>query len=55
MNSSLDKIVKNLSGEDFKHLTEEFGSKNLRFLKQKGVYPYEDMNSFERFNEKNAC
>ena len=52
MNFSLDKLVKNLSDEDFKNLVEEFGSKNLELLKQKGVYPYEYMNSFERFNEK---
>ena len=52
MNSSLDKLVKNLSDKDFKYLIEEFGSKNLELLKQKGVYPYEYMNSFERFNEE---
>ena len=27
MNSSLDKLVKNLSGNDYKYLTEELGSK----------------------------
>ena len=54
MNSSLDKLVKNLSDEDFKYLLEEFGSKNLKLLKQKGAYPYEYMNSFERFKEKNC-
>ena len=32
-----------------------FGSKNLEILKQKGAYPYEYMNSFKRFNEKNLC
>ena len=53
MNSSLDKLVKNLSDEDFKYLVEEFGSENLELLKQKGDYPYEYMNSFERFNEEN--
>ena len=52
MNSSLDKLVKNLSDEDFKYLVEEFGSENLEILKQKGAYPYEYMNSFERFNEE---
>ena len=52
MNSSLDKLVKNLSDKDFKYLVEEFGSRNLEILKQKGAYPYEYMNSFERFNEK---
>ena len=52
MNSSLDKLVKNLSDEDFKYLVEEFGSENLKLLKHKGDYPYEYMNSFERFNEE---
>ena len=52
MNSSLDKLVKNLSDDDFKYLAEEFGSENLEILKQKGAYPYEYMNSFKRFNEE---
>ena len=30
----------------------EFGSKNLELLKQKGTYPYEYMDSFKRFEEK---
>ena len=29
MNSSLDKLVKNLSDEDFKYLIEEFTSENV--------------------------
>ena len=33
----------------------KFGSENLELLKQKGDYPYEYMNSFERFNKKIAC
>ena len=52
INSSLYKLVKNLPDEDFKYLVEEFGSENLELLKQKGDYPYEYMNSFERFNEE---
>ena len=46
MNSDLDKLAKNLSDEDFKCLVEEFGSKNVELLKQKGAYPYEYINSF---------
>ena len=53
MNSSLDKLVKNLSHEDFKYVVEEFSSENLELLKQNGACPYEYMNSFERFNEEN--
>ena len=52
MNSTLYKFVKNLPNEDFKYLVEGFGSENLELLKQKGYYPYEYMNSFERFNEE---
>ena len=52
LNSSLDKLVKNLSDKDFKYLIEEFGSKNLEVLKQKGTYPYEYIDSFKRFNEE---
>ena len=51
MNSCLDKLVKNLSDEDFKYLVKEFDSKHLKILKQKGAYSYEYMNSFERFDE----
>ena len=52
MNSRLDKTVKYLSDDDFKYLTEEFGSKNLELLKQKRAYSYECMESFKRFIEE---
>ena len=52
MNSSLEKLVKNLSDDGFKHLTQEFGSEDLKLLKQKDAYPYEYMDNFERFSEK---
>ena len=39
MNSSLDKLVKNLSDEDFKYLIDEFGPENLEFLKQRVIIP----------------
>ena len=35
MNYSLEKLVTSLSENDFKYLTEEIGSKNLKLLKQK--------------------
>ena len=52
MSSSLEKIVKNLSDDDFKYLTQDFGFKNFVLLKQKDAYPYEYMDSFERFSEE---
>ena len=55
MNSSLDKLVKNLSDNDSKYLIEELGSENLELLKQKGAYPHEYMDSFKRFSMKTAC
>ena len=51
MNSSLDKLVKNLNDKDFKYLSKEFSGEKLKLAKQKGVYPYEYMNSFKRFSE----
>ena len=49
MNSSLDALVKNLSYSNFKYLSEEFSSGLLQLVKQKGVYPYEYMDSFKKF------
>ena len=54
MNSSLEKLIKNLSDNDFKYLTEEFGSKNLKLLKEKDAYPYEYMESFKNL-VKQSC
>ena len=51
MNSSLDSLVKNLMDEDFKYLSEEFSGKFLEIVKEKGVYPYEYMDSFKKFSE----
>ena len=52
-NSSLEKLAKNLSENDFKGLIQEFGSENLQLLKQKDAYPYEYMNSLKDFLRKN--
>ena len=49
MNSSLDVLVKNVSEMDFKYLSQEFSGDLLELVKQKGVYPYEYMDSFEKF------
>ena len=55
VNSSLDKLVKNLSDEDFKYLVKELGFDNLKVLKQKGAYRYEHKNILKRFNEEKLC
>ena len=52
MRSSLDILVKKLNKDDFKYLSQEFDSKVLDLVMQKGFYPYECMNNFEKFIEK---
>ena len=52
MNSSLEKLAKSLSDDDFKYLTKKVGFKNLELLKEKGAYPYEYLNSFKKFSEE---
>ena len=32
-------------------LSEEFSEEQLKLVKEKGIYPYEYMNSFKKFNE----
>ena len=51
MNSSLNSLVKNLSDNDFKYLSEEFCGEFLELVKQKAVYPYKYMDSFKKFSE----
>ena len=51
MNSVLDALVGNLTNNDFKYLSEEFSGNLLKLVKQKGVYPYKYMDSFEKFSE----
>ena len=49
--SSLDSLVKNLSDNDCKYLSKEFSGQFLELVKQKGVYPYQYMDSFKEFFE----
>ena len=51
MNFSLDALVKNLSDNDFKYLSQEFSGDLLELVKLKGVYLCKQMNSFKRFSE----
>ena len=51
MQSSLDKLVKNLGDEDFKYLSEEFSGEEIELVKKKGIYPYEYFNSFKKIKE----
>ena len=44
-------MVRNLPDNDFKHLSPESNGDLVKFVKQKGVYPYEYMESFKKFSE----
>ena len=50
--SSLETTAWNLNNEDFKHLTSEFGVDKLEILKRKDAYPYEWVDSYEKFYYK---
>ena len=52
MSSSLDKLVSNLPKELFKYTSEKFQGKQFDLMTRKGVYPYDYMDSFEKFNEQ---
>ena len=48
-NGSLDTLASNLKNEDFKHLTSEFDIDKLEILTRKDAYPYEWVDSCEKF------
>ena len=49
LNSSLDSLVKNLSKDDFKYLSQEFDNNVLDLVKKKGFHPFEYATDFQRF------
>ncbi|XP_068689838.1 uncharacterized protein [Montipora foliosa] len=52
MSSSLDKLVSNLPKEALIYPSQKFKGDKLGLMSQKGVYPYDFMDSFDKFNEK---
>ena len=51
MSSSLGALVNNLPKDAFKNLLKYFTPKQAEILKQKGFYPYEYMDTEEKFND----
>lgn len=51
MSSSLDKLVSNLPKESLKYTSEKFRGSKLDLMSQKAVYPYDFMDSFEKFDK----
>ena len=52
MSSSLDKLVCNLPNNAFKYTNKEFKNEKFELMRKKGVYPYDYMDSFDKFNNK---
>ena len=48
-NGLLDTLASNLNMNIFKHLISEFGIGKLEILKRKDAYPYEWVDSYEKF------
>ena len=51
MNDSLESLINNLPDDGFNNLERYYKGEKLSLVKQKGFYPYEYMNSLERFKE----
>lgn len=51
MNSSLDKLASNLPDETLKYTIEVFKGNEFNLMKNKGIYPYDYMDSFDKFDE----
>ena len=52
MSSSLEKLVSNLPRQSLKYTSKRFEGEKLDLMARKGVYPYDYMDSFDKFNEK---
>ena len=51
MSSSMDKLVSNLPKNDLIYTSQVFKGKILNLMSQKGVYPYDFMDRFEKFDQ----
>ncbi|XP_057299355.1 uncharacterized protein LOC130629979 [Hydractinia symbiolongicarpus] len=51
MSSGLSSLADNLSDDQCKNLRKFFNGDEFNIMRRKGVYPYEYVNSFDRFNE----
>ena len=51
MSSSLDELVSNLPAEALKYTNKRFQKEKFKLMTRKGIYPYDFMDSFEKFNK----
>ena len=52
MSSNLEKLVSNMPRESLKYTSQRFKGTKLDLMFRKGVYPYDYMDSFDKFNDK---
>ena len=52
MSSSLERLVGNIPRESLKYTSQVFEGQELDLMAKKGVYQYDYMDSFNKFNEK---
>ena len=52
MASSLERLAANLPTNAFKYTSQVFQDEKLGLMKQKGVYPYDYMDSFQKFGDQ---
>ena len=50
---SIEKVAESLTSEGFKFTKNKFGDneEKLRLMTKKGIYPYDYIDSYNRFNE----
>ena len=51
MRSSIEALVNNLPEDGFKNISKYFTPEQVELIKQKGFYPYEYMDTEEKFND----
>ena len=51
MSSSLDKLVSNLPAEALKYTNKRFQKEKFNLMTRKAIYPYDFMDSFEKFDK----
>ena len=47
----LEQLAKTLGDDEFRYLNESYTSDHFGLIRRKGVYPYDYMDSFDRFEE----
>ncbi|XP_044573538.1 uncharacterized protein LOC123257706 [Drosophila ananassae] len=51
LNSSLEKLASNMEDNDFNILKSKFSGEKFQQMRRKGVFPYDYIDSFSKFNE----